>query len=191
MPLPSRIPFVQAQWYTPIKRARHVQYIVLHSMEAPEKGDTAENIAQYFAKGVPANRKASAHYCIDGNSVIQCVQTRDVAYAAPGANHNGIQIEMAGYARQAEADWKDPYSWGMLTITAELCAKVLMPKYDIPPTFRNAASLATADRADDTGHRGFTTHAEVSKAFRQSSHWDPGPGFPMRDFLGLVERFRV
>jgi hypothetical protein len=36
------------------------------------------------------------------------------------------------------------------------------------------------------GDRGITTHDAVSKAFKQSTHWDPGPGFPLADFANAV-----
>jgi len=36
------------------------------------------------------------------------------------------------------------------------------------------------------GARGITTHYNKSQAFHQSDHTDPGPGFPMAMFLGLV-----
>ena len=38
------------------------------------------------------------------------------------------------------------------------------------------------------GRRGLTGHAEVSRAFGQSDHWDPGDGFPVEAF---VDRVRV
>jgi hypothetical protein len=38
------------------------------------------------------------------------------------------------------------------------------------------------------GRRGITGHAEVSKAYRKSDHWDPGPGFPVQSFLDRVRR---
>lgn len=69
-------------------------------MEAPEKGDTAENIANYFHTTV---KQASAHICVDNNSIVQCVLDNDIAWAAPGANSDGIHIEMAGYAKQKKS----------------------------------------------------------------------------------------
>lgn len=173
----DRIPFMQARWYTQTN-GRTVNKIVLHSMEAPEKGDTAEAIARYFAT---TDRKASAHYCLDNNSVVQTCQTRDVAYCAPGANHDGVHLELAGYARQTREQWEDAYSAAMLEIAAELCAKVLVPKFNIPVLYLSAEMMKRTPSI-----RGFTTHNEVSKAFRRSSHWDPGPGFPMWGFLEMV-----
>jgi hypothetical protein len=62
----NHIPFVQAKWYTPVdvSTPRRVQLIVLHCMDAPQKGNTAENVAAYFAGG-SEGRPASAHFCID------------------------------------------------------------------------------------------------------------------------------
>ena len=44
--------------------------------------------------------------------------------------------------------------------------------------------------ADDllVGRRGVTGHAEVSKAYGKSDHWDPGPAFPVERFLDQVRR---
>jgi hypothetical protein len=180
---PANIPFKQARWFT-ATTGRVRRKIVIHSMEAPEKGKTAENIAGYFA-GLPSNRKASAHYCIDNDSIVQCVQTRDVAFAAPGANNDGIQLELAGYARQTREEWLDPYSTAVLKNAAWLCGVVLVPKINIPVVFIPAATMKRNPRAE-----GFTTHNEVSQAFKQSSHWDPGPGFPFDLFLSWVNAAR-
>jgi N-acetyl-anhydromuramyl-L-alanine amidase AmpD len=151
-------------------------------MEAPEKGDTAEAVARYFAT---LDRKASAHYCCDRDSVIQSVRTKDVAYAAPGANHDGVHIELAGYARQTVEEWADDYSKAMLQLAAQLCAKVLCGKFTIPIVYLSAEMMRAKPDS-----RGFTTHAEVSKAFHKSTHTDPGKAFPIVDFLALVRAAR-
>lgn len=168
------LPYVQCRWLVQTD-GREARKIVLHSMEAPEKGDTAEAIARYFAT---TERPASAHYCCDNNSVVQCCQTRDVAYGAPGANHDGVHIELAGYARQSAEEWRDAYSAAMLELAAELCGKILVPKFKIPVLFLTAAMMRARPEA-----RGITTHAEVSKAFNRSTHTDPGKGFPVVEFL--------
>jgi N-acetyl-anhydromuramyl-L-alanine amidase AmpD len=176
------IPFVAAKHF---KRTngRNVQYVVMHTMEAPEKGSTAEGVANYFARGSVV---ASAHYCIDSDSIVQCCQMRDVAYAAPMCNHNGVQIELAGYAKQSAADWSDPFSDRMLKNAAALCALIICPKYDIAVQYVSAKQLAAAHAAENTKLTGFTKHADVSAAFKRSTHWDPGPNFPMGRFLGYI-----
>jgi N-acetyl-anhydromuramyl-L-alanine amidase AmpD len=131
----DKIPVTPAKWFTKVTGpARDIRLIVLHSMEAPEKGTTAESVAKYFAGG-SGGRKASAHYCIDDDSIIQCVDCADVAYAAPNANSVGIHLELAGYARQSREEWLDAFGTAMLRNAARLCAEVLIPKYGIPVTF--------------------------------------------------------
>src|SRR3982750_3889302 len=93
------IPFVQARNFTR-GRSNHIDVLVIHTMESPEKPDTAESVANWFAGSTAP--QASAHYCIDANSVVQCVQDGDVAWHAPGANHNGIGFEHAGRAAQTK-----------------------------------------------------------------------------------------
>jgi N-acetyl-anhydromuramyl-L-alanine amidase AmpD len=120
----------------------------------------------------------SAHYCVDNDSVVQCVRDEDVAWHAPGANHDGIGIEHAGRARQSGRDWSDAYSTAMLERSAALAAE-LCRRHAIPVTWLYPADLKA-------GKRGITTHKAVSDAFGRSSHWDPGPGFPVERYLGLV-----
>jgi hypothetical protein len=95
----------------------------------------------------------------------------DVAWHAPGANHNGLGYEHAGYATQSRDEWLDDYGQKMLTISAAR-ARVHCANYGIPIAFVDAAGLLA-------GQRGITTHWEVTQAFHRSTHWDPGPGFPM------------
>jgi N-acetyl-anhydromuramyl-L-alanine amidase AmpD len=171
-------PFVESPHVT---RAggRQIDLIVVHTMEMDEKGETAENCAQWFRN---PGAKVSAHYCVDANSIVQCVRDQDVAWAAPGANSNGLQIEHAGRAKQTGRDWSDAYSTAMLERSAVLVGD-LCKKYKIPVSWLYAADLKA-------GKRGITTHDAVSKAFKRGSHWDPGQGFPVERYLALV-RARV
>ncbi|MBA2726488.1 MAG: N-acetylmuramoyl-L-alanine amidase [Actinobacteria bacterium] len=158
--------------------ARKIDVIVIHDMESPEGMTTAEDVARnWFAK---SSVKASAHYNVDGNSAVQCVPDKDVAWAAPGANHNGLQIELAGKARQTVQEWADAYSSGMLARAAALVA-VLCKKYNIPASFVNENGLLA-------GRRGITTHNAVSLAYKRSDHSDPGPNFPMAAFVAEVQK---
>lgn len=144
-------------------------------MEAPEGPQTAENIAGYFSR---TDKKASAHECIDNNSVVTCVHPKDVAYAAPGANHDGYQLELAGYARQTAAEWDDVYSRQQLNLVADRVA-LRCKAEGIPPVWLSPSDLVA-------GKRGITSHNNVSKAFKRSTHWDPGPNFPWDRLLELV-----
>lgn len=172
----SAIPFVQARNYTK-GRSNHIDVLVIHTMESPEKPDTAESVANWFAGSTAP--QASAHYCIDSNSVVQCVHDTDVAWHAPGANHNGIGFEHAGRAAQTKADWSDDYSTKMLDLSAQLVAEKCT-KYGIPAVWLSSADLIA-------GKRGITGHVQVSDAFKRSDHRDPGTTFPVEAYLALVK----
>ncbi len=171
--------FIPARWYTPTS-GRSVRLVVIHTIEGPEKGDSAEATARWF-QTLPPERKVSSHYLIDANSIVQAVRERDVAYAAPGANHDGIQLEHAGRARQTKAEWLDEYSLAMLRRSAELTA-YLCRKYKLPLRWLSPQDLLA-------GRRGITSHANVSQAYKRSDHTDPGSHFPEGLYLALVNCF--
>jgi N-acetyl-anhydromuramyl-L-alanine amidase AmpD len=167
-------PFIESPHVTRTG-GRQIDLIVIHTMEMDEKGETAENCAQWFRN---PGAQVSAHYCVDADSIVQCVRDQDVGWHAPGANHDGIGIEHAGRAKQTGRDWSDPYSTAMLERSAALVAD-LCRKYKIPVTWLFAADLKA-------GKRGITTHKAVSDAFKRGSHWDPGQGFPVERYLAFV-----
>ncbi|KUL35736.1 hypothetical protein ADL12_19640 [Streptomyces regalis] len=151
--------------------------IVIHDMEAPEGPLTAENVARYFAN-LPASNKASAHVCVDNNSAVRCVADGNRAWHAPGTNSDGLGLELAGYARQSRAEWLDQYSKGVLEqaakVTADWCRK-----HSIPARKLTVAELKA-------GRRGIVGHRDVSAAYGQTNHSDPGPNFPWDYFLSRV-----
>ena len=170
-----KIPFVQAKNYTR-GRLKAVRLIVLHDMESPEKGDTAESVARYFAT---TTRQASAHFCVDADSVVQCVKESDTAWAAPGVNADGIHIEHAGYASQSRGQWLDAYSTRMLNLSARLTAR-LCKAHGIPAVKLTPAQLKA-------GMRGIIGHHEATVAYPPNAgHTDPGPNFPWDAYLVAV-----
>lgn len=176
------MPFIEARWKgTAVNRP--IDLWVNHSMESPEKGTTAEDVARFF-QNIPNDPKkwASAHMNFDNNSRVRCVHDKDVAYGAPGVNHNGIHAEHAGYARQSRFEWLDVYSLAMLQLSAQTCAAYCLA-YNLPIRFAVAADLA----AGGPRMRGITTHWEVTKSkIKPGDHTDPGAGFPMDLYLQYV-----
>jgi N-acetyl-anhydromuramyl-L-alanine amidase AmpD len=154
---------------------RAIDVVVVHTMEAAERRDTAEAVARWFAR---PETKVSAHYCVDADSVVQCVRERDIAWHARGGNEHSIGIELAGYAGQGPKGWDDDYSWSVLERAAEVAAGVCR-RHDVPVRRLRAEDLVAR-------RRGLTGHVDVSEAFRRSTHWDPGPAFPWRRFLRLT-----
>ena len=190
MPLEFEIdnfPFVPAMYSREFSGTRKIRLIVIHSMEFEEKGDTAESCAKYFQNPCDehgTSRPSAAHLCIDNNSIVRCVLDNNIAGGAPGANRDGIQLELSGFARQTEAEWLDDYGKQLLDNAASAAAQFCL-RYDIP------VRQLTNDELADGQSKGFVSHAQVSEVFKQSTHTDPGPGFPWKLFLEKVEKDRV
>jgi N-acetyl-anhydromuramyl-L-alanine amidase AmpD len=154
-------------------RAEPVSIIIVHTMEAPEAHTTAEAVANYF-KTV----NASAHWCVDDDSRVRCVQDDDTAWSAPPINPRSLNIEIAGYAGQTPAQWDDDYSRKALSIAA-LCAAEWCVKYDIPVRRIEGSQIFYSEK-------GLAGHVDVNNVYHQSTHWDPGPSFPWVKFLQMV-----
>ncbi len=176
---PDSIPFVECRYWQRGATRELVDLIVIHCMESAETATTAENCAHYLATLADTEPKRSAHYFVDCDSIVQGVREDCIAWHAPGANHNGIGIEHAGYARQTEAEWLDDFGKRMLLLSAELAARICK-RWTIPPVFISSGELLL-------GKRGITTHAQVTKAFKRSTHMDPGQDFPMAWYLERVD----
>ena len=172
--------FKQAKWYTNKNRSS-VSLWVIHDEEYPERPDSAEAVQSYFAQG---SRKASAHACVDNNSIAGCVDWADVAYhAGHGATNNrSIGIEHSGYAHQTRAEWLDPYGVAMLDRSARLFAQVGYGIYKIPPVKLSPADLKA-------GKSGILGHWDVSLAYVPGGHYDPGPNFPWDYFIDLCKKY--
>jgi N-acetyl-anhydromuramyl-L-alanine amidase AmpD len=187
-------PLMIAAHYTWANRSL-VHWIVLHSMEAPEKPTTAEAVARWIAGRSGPAPDVSFHWGFDNDSSVQSVPEEHVAWHALRANRFGIGYEHAGYARQSRAEWLDDYSESMLWLSARVAATTTCPRWNIPTdNVVDAAGLKRAysdyiDRGLPVPNelRGFTTHASVTKGLG-GSHTDPGVDFPMDEYLDLVKQ---
>lgn len=174
-------PFIQASQYRKWTAGgrRPVRVIVIHDMEFPETASAAEVIAHDFATRTAKN-PGSAHINVDNDSIVQCVKDNDIAFAAPGANKDGIQIELAGFGKQTRAQWLDDYSEALLQRGADATAQYCL-KYDIPPVHITNQQLAA-------GAKGIIGHYQASAVYHLSDHTDPGTAFPWDYFICLVGR---
>jgi N-acetyl-anhydromuramyl-L-alanine amidase AmpD len=156
--------------------------IVLHSTEGYEGIKKADGVAAMFAAPIlPPEKPRSSHYVIDTTSCIRCVPDLMTAWhCGHTGNAFGIGIELCGRADQTRAEWLDALSLPMLNIAARLIAD-LCREYQIPPVVVNDSHLRA-------GKSGITTHSFVSLAWKESSHHDPGPGFPLGAIVMAVRR---
>lgn len=160
---------------------RKSSWVVLHTMETPENSTVARNIATGWFSRVEA--RTSAHYVAGDTEIFQCVNEDDYAWAAmTTGNAHGIHIEMAGRASQSRNEWFDSYSRALLELVAALTADICA-RHGIPVRILTDAQLAA-------GEKGITSHAAISRVFRESDHTDPGYGFPWDYFLERVQAHR-
>jgi N-acetylmuramoyl-L-alanine amidase CwlA len=168
---PPSPPFIAAKHHGGSQTPR---LIVLHSTVGPTKTGSAEGIARYFARGVNVS---SAHYVVDESTRFQCVKDHTVAYHC-GYNQDSIGVEMCDYpSHTSKARWKDAEHQHMLVNAAHLVARLCLV-YNIRPWHVGAFGLKL-------GRKGVTTHAQMTKAFNRSTHWDPG-AWPRRRFMREV-----
>jgi len=157
-------------------RIRPIRLVVFHTMEVDESGpNVAEAVARSFQ--APA-RRASTHKCIDTDSTVRCVADKDTAWAAPGANADGLQMELAGRAGQNMAEWDDADSDAILERAAQAGAEWAVA-HGLPIKHLSVAELLA-------GESGFVGHIDVTNAYHQSTHWDPGPAFPWDTVLARI-----
>jgi N-acetyl-anhydromuramyl-L-alanine amidase AmpD len=169
---------IQARNCGPPRPGQRIDLIVIHTVEAPEHVGTARAVAHWFAG--PDAPQASAHYCLDAAETISCVPENVVAWAAPGANRNGIHVEHAGYAGQTAIQWDDEYSRAVLLRSAALVADICI-RHEIP------AVRVTAPQLKFGGARGICGHVDITHALNGGKgHTDPGPHFPWDSYMALV-----
>lgn len=171
---PPSPPYVGPAAHTSPGSNKPIRRVVIHSTVSPTVEGGARNIAQYFRSPAAGG---SAHYVVDPGEVVQVVYDGVIAWHAP-PNAGSLGIEMCDMPKPTDASrWDDKPHQRMLERTAQLTAQLCLA-YDVPAWFRWSWQLRL-------GMRGVTTHNMVSKAWHQSSHWDPG-AWPRRKFMRRV-----
>lgn len=148
-----------------------IKWVVLHTTE----GDTAVSAAAWFAN---PKSSGSAHLCLDDNVCYRTLSDSLIPWAAPGANTNGIHIEMAGHAAWTDDQWR-ARSWTVKRAAYKTAYHCHL--YGIPLRWVGKWGLKL-------GRKGVTTHKDCSAAFG-GDHWDPGPNFPKTRFMDYARQY--
>lgn len=128
----------------------------------------------FIAEGVVS------HNCVDNDSIVQCVKTEHIADHCGHGNDRSIGIEQAGYAKQSEAEWLDPYGEAMLGLVAKLVAREAR-QWNIPLVKLTAADLIV-------GKRGICGHVDINAAFpNNTGHTDPGIHYPWNTLIDMAK----
>lgn len=150
------------------------KYIVIHSTESPNDKGSARNVASYFSR---PSTEASVHTVMDDYECYRCLPDMVIPWGAPPFNSRGLHIEQCGYAKWTRPEWMRHRA----TIDRTARAAAYWAKaYRIPIRWLTPAACKAY-------RSGITSHANVSAAFGQSDHTDPGSGYPYDYFLTKVK----
>jgi N-acetyl-anhydromuramyl-L-alanine amidase AmpD len=166
------VKFMQAAHHSGTQAA--VSRIVVHATVSPCVRGGAVSVARYFQS---AGAGGSAHYVVDPGEIVACLKETVVAWHAP-PNTGSIGIELCDPQKGAAERWQDDDHQDMLRLAAGLVRRVAA-RWDVPLRRLTVAELRA-------GRRGICGHIDVSNAFRQTDHSDPGPGFPWAQFMAMV-----
>lgn len=181
--------FIQAD-HTSVGSNLPVTRIVIHGTVSRTFIGGAVSVAGYFTSPLSGG---SAHYVVDPATVVQCVAEETIAWHAP-PNQGSLGIELCDLVDYSEAqsyDWArfpNEAAWNarwdlpdfdnMLLLGAAL-TRELATKYSVPLTEIGPSNLLA-------GAWGLCGHIDVSNAWHQSDHHDPGVTFPWGRFMSYV-----
>ena len=169
-------------------RKRRIQAMVIHATDGSEGRNVAANVCHWWDQPAAGG---NAHRVYDASSIYRYVADERAAWHASQANHWSLGYEFCGKAGQTAAQWLDDVSLATLRIGAEDMARDAVT-YGVDIRWLTDEELL-AIHAGDESITGVTDHATIDKVWpkRSGGHWDPGPGWPMLDFMialrGYVE----
>ena len=140
-------------------------------------GTPAENVANYQIQ----SESGSYHELVDtgGNVLIENTDDWLSWSAGPKGNWCALHRSFVMRGTESQAEWRK-YD-AMLRAGAQRDAQ-WAKKYNIPVVKLTPAELRA-------GKRGFCAHYDVSLAWGESDHTDPGAGFPWDYYLQLVREY--
>lgn len=152
--------------------------VVVHDTEGGEQLGSAEALVIFMAApGTRPDGTGSAYHAVaDTNGrYIQVLGADCAPFAAPPLNQEWWHIVIPGRADQTREQWLDPASRGYIKAVARfIYDKHLIDA--IPLVKVDAQTLWWA--GEKALHVGYCGHRDVSDAFGQTDHTDPGPNFP-------------
>lgn len=149
------------------------QVVVVHTYECP-RGDDVEERAAWQDR----SRTGSYNILVGTHRRLRANDDAYIPWAAfPTGNRIGLHLCILAYAAESRNRWLE-YDH-QLTLAAEVAAD-WCTRYSIPPVKLTAAEVRA-------GKRGICGHGEISGAFHESDHTDPGPGFPWDVFIQKVK----
>jgi hypothetical protein len=142
------------------------QMVVIHATD-----NTASAAAEANYAGIRPDH-ISAHFYSDETTVIQALDTDHIAYGCfPTGNSRSVQVEISGLSNQLT----DASLRRVAPVVARVCQE-----YGLPIRKVSSADLVG-------GAKGICGHLDVTYAWGEGDHTDPGTGFPWQTFIGYVQ----
>lgn len=151
-----------------------IHRLVVHcTAGADAKG--ARGTAAYFRD---PNATGSAHEVIDPKEVIICAYDTVICWHAPPNTHSKGYELACSLSNDGKGHWGLDSHQAMLRLLSKELARDAV-KYDIPVRHLTVAQVKAEEK-------GICGHVDVSNAFHQSDHTDPGPYFPWSQLISMV-----
>src|SRR5262245_31014112 len=96
----------KCSYHGPPRDPSVIRLVVIHDTEGSARQFPSQPRAAAIARyGASSVAKASWHFTVDETTLIRCLPDDVVAWCAPGANYDGLHIEICGYARWSRLAW--------------------------------------------------------------------------------------
>lgn len=151
--------------------------IVVHCTVGAD-GTNAMSTVKYFKSEAS---RGSAHAVVDDNETLICAHDNVVCWHAPPNPHSlGVEL-CCSLTNKGLGHWDDADHIAMMKRGAKWVAEKCI-KHNVPPVKLTVAQVKA-------GKKGICGHFDVSEAFGQTDHYDPGPYFPWPQFMGYVKAY--
>lgn len=148
-----------------------VIWIVAHTLECEAKPGLAEDLA----RGYFQNEKVSVHCVNDPSITIGGLLTDTQGWhAGATGNKYALADEVTGRAGWSQSTWLNGNPRLALQRQWIAMAQLGVAVNFRPEEFRWLSLAEVKSRSV----RGFCGHVDISMAFGESNHWDPGPEYP-------------
>ncbi len=157
--------------------------VCIHSTESQDVMRSMTDINGVVSWFDNPGSQASSHIIVDGDgNSAQCVPSSEKAWTALQANPFTLNIEFIGRAAQGKSAWEVE----QLKTGAKWTAFWALT-YGFPI---QRGSVGNSHGVAYPKRKGIITHLDVTRA-GFGSHVDPGPNFPMADFIKYAQYYRA
>lgn len=163
---------------------------LIHSLEAPAKPGMANGLIQWtVSEGLSPHTMSDPSECLQGLS-----ESHAGAHAGSNANMTLVGFEQTGYAAWDITKWTEPVAFAGVKNAARGVANLWkVMGWDKNDVEWGSVAQLQAEYNNYKAGRSWRpmmwTHYDVTRAWRQTTHTDPGNGYPYAIFRQLVKQY--